>query len=980
MGEVYLAQDLALGRKAAIKVLPPDSVGDESAKKRLIKEARAAAILDHPNICPVYEVSSEGEATFIAMQYVEGETLSRIIERGLPTIKESIAMVAQVADALTEAHSHSIIHRDIKPQNIIVTPQGRVKVLDFGVAKLMERALPQDTHAETLELSTAVGAAVGTIPYMSPEQSKGQPVDGRSDLFSLGAVLYESVTGRRPFSGSNPIEICVEIVHSDPPLPSGLNPDVPPELERILVKALAKPREARYQSAGDMLRDLKKLGDQLRDSPERTRTTGSYSSRTTALTAPFRRWAVHARIPAAILALLLIAGVAVWLLPGLRRGGAHRPSPEAMKFNDIGVDFIRNGSYYQASKALEHSIELDNKYALAHARLAQACAEIDQSEKAKDELLLATSLVPNRVALPQSELMYLDAISATVRRDLGGAVQLYSEIAQQVPDSEKANAYLDLGRAYDKNEKLDKAIEAYLQVTKLDSQSPAAFLQLGILYGRRQQLLEAEGSFQRAEQIYSALANQEGAAEVLYQRGFLLNKLDRLAEARENLQKALEAARAANNKYQETETLLVMSGVSFSQGNTAEATQIASEAIESAQVNNLRGQATSGLIDLGNTYSFRGEFDEAQKYFKQALEFATNDKAQRGEARALLALGGLNVSRDNPDEAIAYLTRAVAFYQPAGYSRETSVVLTLLGRANRQKGEYEVALQSFQQQLQSAAGQDDRSQFANLHNTIGTLLGFDLERYPEALAHLDESQKIDESLGAKLSMGNDLMNRGRLLGLLGRYKEAGEALDQAFAIATAPEANSKQLQAWVHLARAQMALTQNRLPEAAVKGQQSLDLSGSQYKETGIQARYTLGLVRARSGAAVAGKKMCEDAIAMARDRANPRLLSQSLIALAEVLLGAGESSEALKAASEAQQRFARWGQTDSEWHAALIEARASRIAGQGQAAHDFASRADELLSSLKQKWDPETYNQYSARPDIQACRRELAQMLPASR
>ena len=308
------------------------------------------------------------------------------------------------------------------------------------------------------------------------------------------------------------------------------------------------------------------------------------------------------------------------------------------------------------------------------------------------------------------------------------------------------------------------------------------------------------------------------------------------------------------------------------------------------------------------------------------------------------------------------------------------MVLTLLGRANRQKGEYEVALQSFQQQLQSATGQDDRSQFANLHNTIGTLLGFDLERYPEALAHLDESQKIDESLGAKLSMGNDLMNRGRLLGLLGQYKEAGEALDQAFAIATAPEANSKQLQAWVHLARAQMALTQNRLPEAAVKGQQSLDLSGSQYKETGIQARYTVGLVRARSGAALDGKKLCEDAVAMARDRTNPRLLSQSLIALAEVLLGAGESSEALKAASEAQQRFARWGQTDSEWHAALIEARASRLAGQGQAAHNFASRADELLSSLKQKWDPETYNQYSARPDIQACRKELAQMLPASR
>jgi len=195
MGEVYLAEDTKLARKVAIKLLLPKSAGDEQDRKRLIREARAAAKLDHPNICAIHEVGEEADANFIIMQYVEGETLARIIHKRHLELRESLDIAIQILSALSEAHSQDIIHRDIKPQNIIVTPRGQVKVLDFGLAKTVQRDQPVESDAETQSILTEAGMIVGTAGYMSPEQAKGAALDARSDLFSFGAVLYECVTG-----------------------------------------------------------------------------------------------------------------------------------------------------------------------------------------------------------------------------------------------------------------------------------------------------------------------------------------------------------------------------------------------------------------------------------------------------------------------------------------------------------------------------------------------------------------------------------------------------------------------------------------------------------------------------------------------------------------------------------------------------------------------------------------------------------------
>ena len=263
MGEVYLGEDITLGRKVALKFLPPKSKADEVAQQRLVAEAQAAAALDHPNICAIYEVGRHAERDFIVMQYIEGEPLSLRISRGLPLL-ETLSIAVQMADALAEAHGRGIVHRDLKPQNIMVNARGQAKLLDFGLATPPLRGLPPAlSEAETQEVLTRHGAVLGTPAYMSPEQARGHAQDARSDLFSLGVVLYEMITGARPFSGSTSTETMAAILTQTPPPLSRPGLTVPYELQRIVSKALAKNADDRYQTARDLLIDLRGLRQDL---------------------------------------------------------------------------------------------------------------------------------------------------------------------------------------------------------------------------------------------------------------------------------------------------------------------------------------------------------------------------------------------------------------------------------------------------------------------------------------------------------------------------------------------------------------------------------------------------------------------------------------------------------------------------------------------------------------------------------------------
>ncbi len=327
MGEVYLAEDTKLERKVAIKCLSPKSWADEKAKQRLVREAQVAAKLDHPNICAIHEHLEEDNQSFIVMQYIEGEPLSEKLRRKAFALSEALDVVLQVAEALAEAHSHGIIHRDIKPQNIIVTPRGQVKVLDFGLAKISQLGKAAMREAKTQLLLTEAGTTLGTVRYMSPEQASGLPVDARSDLFSLGTLLYECLAGRPAFTGATALAIGAQVIHVDPPPPSQFRPSVPPELDSITLKTLAKKPEARYQSAGELIRDLRDRCLLLSTEHRMLVPTVSWTARLrTKLAATlFRRSGALTR---PVLVQLVLALLILWLLPRMGAVVPHLPTAQ----------------------------------------------------------------------------------------------------------------------------------------------------------------------------------------------------------------------------------------------------------------------------------------------------------------------------------------------------------------------------------------------------------------------------------------------------------------------------------------------------------------------------------------------------------------------------------------------------------------------------------------------------------------------------
>ncbi|HEY0461929.1 MAG TPA: protein kinase [Pyrinomonadaceae bacterium] len=977
MGVVYLAEDTVLGRRVAFKSLKNTGAPEYNQyKMRFLREARLASVLNHPNIVAVYDYGETIEGLpYLVMEYVKGKNLSDVLRENKLSVAECVEIIKPIARALSEAHDHGIVHRDLKPSNIFINERREVKVLDFGLAKLLDadsyNSKSYSSATSEMFTETREGVFMGTPSYSSPEQLLGTFVDRRSDIFSLGAVFYECLAGQQAFAGKNFAEICAQVIKDDPLPPSKVNLSISPEYDSVALKALSKKAENRYQTIRELIRDLETVPvesptqkftvnqEEPAKIPARSK---SFFQPAIAATANFLR---QNRFLTGAFIILAIAFLLLATNGRLRKFLTPRPAAEIPASYAEGVAALRNGNYYKAKKLLETTIQQNERFPLAHARLAEALSELGYEDKSTKEILRVTEIAPTFSDLSEIDQINLQAVAAIASRNYAGAIENYRQIIEKTPENDKRTAYFDLARAFETADQTDSAIENYAEAARRDPQFAAAYLRLGMLYGRKQETTRASENFQQAENLYNAASDYDGVAEVAYQRGYLLNIQDKLAEAEEKMTRANEIATVTKNASLQVKSLLHLSSIAYSLNDHASAQKYADQAIELARAEQLDNLATVGLIDVGNIFFTRGELAEAENKFMQAIERARTNEWQRTEARAALSLGSLYLQQTKAAEAIRFIEPALEFYERNNFRKETLQARLALGFANDQSGNYDAAIKAFSEQLRAAKELDDKTSIIQANEGIGLVL-IHQEKFSAALVYYDENLNIFKSFRLDQKLGYNLLNRGQALWQLGRYKESHEAIEAATAIAAKPENGDKYLLAWTHLIKAQSDLSENNYNSAITESQKAIDLSGTQSGEIFVQAAFTEGLAKTRSGAKNVGIELCRKAVEEAAKTRMAHLPLKAKLALAETLLANGEAREALKIFLEMQKNFVDSVNIPTQWRSFVLASQASSALKDASKSQEYAVRAANLLAELEKNYGSENYKTYLSRPDVQ--------------
>jgi eukaryotic-like serine/threonine-protein kinase len=950
MGEVYLAHDSTLERPVAIKLITGFRTDHDTGRRRLLREAQAAAALDHPNICAVHEIRSEGDRSFIVMQFCDGETLAARLERGPLGADEAAELLGQVADALAFAHRAGLVHRDIKPQNIMISPRGRVKVLDFGLAKVAGLAgqVSDDTPTETV--LTFHGSPVGTASYMAPEQIKCEAVDSRADLFAMGVVMYECLTGRRPFEGRSTYEILDAVVTRDPPPPQAVNPAVPAAFGDLCMRLLAKRPDERLQSAEELREHLAALRRGGHHGVAAVIATDRQPARADSGGGRVRpAWTLLAAGAAVLAAVLGVAWLLWW-----RSTPLPEPSPQARRWHDAGVHALRGGAYQDAMRALRQAVQVDERYVMAWARLAEAQAELDDMRSAPQSLNRMWQLVPDRSRLPAAERLQLEAIAAMVTRRGGEAVRAYQELATLGTGA--PHVFVDLGRAWEVVPDYARAQEAYTQALERDPQSAVALLRRATLRGQRGDHASALADFAQAERLYGAASDLEGQSELLLERGELHLDLQQLPQARADAQRAVEIATAARLEHQRVRGALLLARVAVDEGKIGDAERLAREAVDrSAGFESLQTQA---LVDFGNVFLAQSRYKEAEARFREAVAVGTRFGAERATARAKLALASVlvSVADGRVAEGQALAKEAYAYYDRNNVQTPKRQALQIFIRAADTTGDLDAADRAARELLAMGTASDDRVTIAAAADALGTSLAR-RGQLPQALEQTERALQLYEEQGSELAATYTRLRRAELLARLGHFADARDQLRLLADALAASKALGEFVSAYLEGVQAKLAFNEGRSREAAAFS--CREPAGADDRVWQVDMLLLCAAARAQAGDGAGAERAARPALSLARTLDDRVTLAQALAAGAELAQAAGLHESALAQGREAAAVFDRLQADEPAWRLHVVLARAASAAGRPDEAQRFAEAARAAFERLRQSWPPDAFSSY---------------------
>jgi tetratricopeptide (TPR) repeat protein len=929
MGDVYEATDLELNQTLALKTIRGDFARYPGALTLFKTEVQLARRVSGPHVCRIHEFflaparDDSAAFAFLTMEMLHGETLAARLRRPAafsPADARRIAL--DICDGLTAIHHAGIIHRDLKPRNVMLVPRPdreHAVLMDFGVAYDSQSTAREETMA-------------GTPDAMAPEQFEGRPTSPATDVYALGVVLYEVFSGTHPFSASTPVAAAARRA-SHPRPPSSFRHDLPRHWDRIVARCLEYEPQRRFQTPAAVAGAL--------------------------LTRPFHPANIrhdHPRLFFAACALpalaLAWAGFRFWQIRQY-----NHPNAEAARWYQAGVASLREACYFKATRELGMAAASDDRFVMAHARLAEAWSHLDFDGKARSEMLIAST---GENHLPPLDHLYLDAIRATLNGDLHGALDRYRIILDRLPASRKDVGYIDLGMAWERLGDPQDALHCYTRASGLNPDNPAPFLHTGMLESRQNLVQKANEAFDHADHLYNSETNLDGMAELAFQRGYLANEREANDEANADLTLARADAQRLQNVQLEIRALTQLSSVAYNTSHDDQAIAFAQRAIQLARDNQLDDWAADGLVRLASVDLYH-DFNQADAPLQEAFQILQRSPQARVEAMANLTLGGLRLKQNRTSEALEAATRALAYYRRNGNFREGAQSSLIIARAQRSRGQIDEALKAGYElvDLSRQAGQ------RNLQTQAEELLGSVYllrEDYSQALDHLNNAFTL---AGDGTAKPYEAAYEAEVLNRIGRFADAERML--VFTLPTNPT---------IPVMHAQAFIGERKYAQAEALAAQSLqraDLQAGDRNDLTMERALALAL----GGHAPAALAALHSIPAPDNSPGNEGAVAAQELSTATVLLAAGEAASAYDPASHAESYFSAAGLKDSGLRSALIAAQAARL--RHDAAHQklYAQKAVDILKALRQTWSPSVFHSYSSRSDLAWLSRGIVQLSP---